>query len=313
MRMIRRLAIGAAVLALALSACTQSGGGSSSTPKPTIKIGSVGFNEAQVVAEMYAQVLEDAGYTVDRQLGIGTRDVTLPALESGKIDLQPEYLGSGTAHYDNTKATADPAATAQALQAILKTKGGGITVLAYSPGQDFDAFAVTKDTATQLKLTRMSDLAAVQDKLKWGLPPECDKNPICKGALVDTYGITWPPANLKPLAACDVPIAEALRGGAINIAELCSTQAAIAQYGFVILEDDKGTNPAQNLAPLVRDDFLAKLSASDRADFMKRLEGVSNKLTTEALQKINIALNVDNKDVKDAAKEFLTTNGLLAK
>jgi len=307
MRMSRRLATGAAALALVLSACAPGGGS-----KPTIKIGSDGFNESQVVAEMYAQVLEAAGYTVERNLGLGPRTVTAPALESGQIDLKPEYIGSGTAFYDPTKASPDPATTAAALEEILKTKGGGITVLDYSPGQDYDAFAVRQDTATELNLTRMSDLAAVQDELAWGLPPECDTNPVCRGALEDTYGITWPPKQVEPLAACDVPIAEALNGGAVDIAELCSTQAAIAQFNFVLLKDDQGTNPSQNLAPLVRNDFLAKLSESDRTAFRKLLDDVSAKLTTEALQAINIALNVDQKDVSDAARDFLVANGLLS-
>ena len=307
MRPFRTLALGASLLVL-LSACTTGGG---STNKPTIKVGSDGFNESQVVAEMYAQVLEAAGYTVARNLGLGARSVTAPALESGQIDLKPEYIGSGTAFYDPTKTSPDSAATAAALQAILATRGGGITVLDFSPGEDFDAFAVRQDTADSLGLSKMSDLAAVQDELVWGYPPECETNALCRGALENTYGINWPPKEVRQLAACDAPIAEALNGGAVDIAELCSTQAAIAQFGFVVLDDDKGTNPAQNLAPLVRDDFLAKLSESDRTAFEKLLNEVSAKLTTEALQEINIALNVDQKDVPDAAKEFLQANGLL--
>src|SRR6185436_9772471 len=92
MRKIRMLALGASLLVL-FSACT-TGGGS----KPTIKVGSDGFDEARVVAEVYAQVLEANGYTVDRAgIGLGTRDVTNAAIESGQIDLKPEYLGSGLA------------------------------------------------------------------------------------------------------------------------------------------------------------------------------------------------------------------------
>src|SRR5512134_1930190 len=125
---------------------------------------------------MYAQVLEKAGYKVERNLGLGARAVTAPALESGQIDLKPEYIGSGTAFYDPAKASPDSAATAAALQEILATKGGGITVLDFSPGEDFDAFAVRQDTADSLGLSKMSDLAAVQDELVWGYPPECETN-----------------------------------------------------------------------------------------------------------------------------------------
>ena len=128
MRMSRMLALGAAMLAL-VSACS-SGGGSPSPAAPTIKLGSDGFYESKLMAEIYGQALEAKGYTVDRTgLGLGTRKVTAAALESGKIDLKPEYIGSGLAYYDATKTTGDPANNASALQTILNGKGGGITVL----------------------------------------------------------------------------------------------------------------------------------------------------------------------------------------
>jgi osmoprotectant transport system substrate-binding protein len=304
MRMTRTLALGASLLVL-LSACGTGGG------KPTIKIGSDGFYEAQLVAEMYAQVLEKAGYTVERNLGLGARAVTSPALESGQIDLKPEYIGSGLGYYDKSKPSGDAAANAAALQDILTGKGGGITVFDYSPGEDTNAFVVRADTASELGLATMSDLAAVQDDLTWGLPPECETNPLCGGILQDVYGIDFPPANLEALTACDAPIAEALDNGAVDVAELCSTQPAIAQFGFVVLDDDKDTQPAENLAPIVRNDFLEKLSESDRTAFGKLLDDVSAKLTTEVLTELGVEVAVNNKDVADVAKAWLTEQGLL--
>ena len=304
MRMSRTLALGASLLVL-LSACGTGGG------KPTIKIGSDGFYEAQLVAEMYAQVLEKAGYTVERNLGLGARAVTSPALESGQIDLKPEYIGSGLGYYDDSKPSSDAAANAAALQDILAGKGGGITVFDYSPGEDTNAFVVRADTATELSLTKMSDLAAVQDDLTWGLPPECETNPLCGGILQDVYGIDFPPAKLEALAACDAPIAEALNNGAVDVAELCSTQPAIAQFGFVVLDDDQQTQPAENLAPIVRNDFLKKLSESDRTAFGQLLDDVSAKLTTEVLTQLGVEVAVDNKDVADVARDWLTEQGLL--
>ncbi len=305
MRLSRTLALGASLLVLASAGTT--GGGS----KPAITIGSDGFYESRLVAEMYAQVLEAAGYTVERKLGLGARAVTSPALESGEIDMKPEYIGSGLAFYDATKTSSDSDANHAALQEILRTKGGGITVLDYSPGEDTNAWVVRPDTAAQYGLTKMSDLAAVQDDLIWGLPPECETNPLCGGALQDTYGITFPPANLQSLAACDVPMAEALQGGAVDVAELCSTQPAIAQFGFVLLEDDKGTQPAENLAPVVRDDYLSQLSSDDRAAFEKLLNDVSAKLTTDELTKLGVEVAVNQRDVEDVAAEWLKANGLL--
>ena len=128
MRGFRRLALGATMLAVVLAACS-SGGGS----KPTIKIGSDGFYEAKLMAEIYGQALEANGYTVNRDgIGIGGRPVSQPALESGQFDLKPEYIGSGLGFYDKTKISGDPVAELTAFQAILGTKGGGITALNYT-------------------------------------------------------------------------------------------------------------------------------------------------------------------------------------
>jgi osmoprotectant transport system substrate-binding protein len=305
MRRLRTLALGASLLVL-LSACAT--GGSS---KPTVKVGSDRFYEAQIVAELYAQAIENAGYKVERNLGLGARAVTAAAIESGQIDVKPEYLGSGLGYYDKTKTTGDPAANAAALQSILKGKGGGISVLAWSPGQDTNAFVVRKDTADSLKLMKMSDLAAVQDRLVWGLPPECETNPLCGGALKDAYGIAFPPKQLKLLNACGAEIATALSGKAVDVGEVCSTQPEISTMGFAVLDDDKKTQPAENLAPLVRQDLLDKLSSSDRTAFIALLDAVSAKLTTEALLALGVAHQVDRKDVPSIASQFLKDNGLV--
>jgi osmoprotectant transport system substrate-binding protein len=304
-------------------ACT-TGGGSTTAPstapssapseaaaKAAIKIGSDGFYESKLVAEMYAQVLEKDGYSVERNLGLGARDVSAPALESGQIDLKPEYIGSGLGYYNKQGVTTatpsgDSDPTWKALQEALKPKG--ITVLDYSPGQDTNAFVVRQDTATSLNLATMSNLTPVAAQLKWGLPPECATNPLCGGALKDAYGIDVATLQVTPLAACDAPIAQALQSKAVDVAELCSTQPAIAQFGFVVLEDDKHTQPAENIAPVVRDDYLAKV---DKDAFAAVLKGVSDKLTTGELTKLGVEVAVDQKDVADVARTWLTEMGLL--
>src|SRR6185295_18553761 len=130
------------------------------------------------------------GYTVDRTgIGIGGRPVSQPALENAKFDLKPEYIGSGLGFYDKTKISGDPAAEVAALQSILSTKGGGITVLNFTPAQDQNAFVVRKETADQFKLTKMSDLTPVASQLKFGVANECDTNPVCGPALKAAYGI----------------------------------------------------------------------------------------------------------------------------
>jgi osmoprotectant transport system substrate-binding protein len=297
MRLNRTLALGAFVLVLA-SACTTGGGGS----KPAIKVGSADFTESKLLAELYGQALEAKGYTVERKLGLGARKVSQPAIESGQIDLMPEYLGSLLGHYDPSKPSGDPQAELTALQPLLSAKG--LTVLTPAPAQDQNGFAVRKDTADQFKLTKMSDLAAIQDQLKWGLPPECQTNPLCGAALKDKYGIT--PKNVVPLAACSAPMAQALQNKGVDVAELCTTQAAIIQFNFVLLEDDKQSQPADNIVPEVRNDYLAKVN---KDEFSKILNDVSAKLTTAELTKLNVKTDVDKQDPKDVAKQWLKDNG----
>jgi osmoprotectant transport system substrate-binding protein len=302
MRFVRTAALGAAML-VAFAACSSGGGGSA---KPDIRIGSDGFYESKLVAEMYAQVLEADGYKVTRNLGIGARQVRQPALEQGQIDLSPEYVGSGLGYYDKTAPTGDGPTNREALANVLK--GKGISVFAISPGEDTNAAVVRQDTADQYKLTKMSDLAAVQNDLKWGLPPDCDANPLCKDAL-ESYGITYPPAQREALAACDAPIAEALENKGVDFAWLCSTQPAIAQFGFVALDDDKNTQPAENMTALVRDDYLAKVG--DEKAFQALLDKVSALLTTETLTELGVKVAVDQQSEADVAKAFLTENALL--
>lgn len=157
---------------------------------PTLKVGSDGFYEAKLMAEIYAQALEANGYRIDRTgIGIGARKVSAPALDAGQIELKPEYIGSGLAFYESASPASsaaasgspassagasgsaaasapaasfspgDPAAVAQRLQAILATRGGGITVLNYSPAADQNAFVVRRETADQYQLSKMSQLA----------------------------------------------------------------------------------------------------------------------------------------------------------
>lgn len=304
MRMNRWVALGASLLVL-LSACS-TGGGS----KPTVKIGSDGFYEAKLVAEIYAEALEANGYTVDRTaIGIGARKVSTPALESGQFDLKPEYIGSGLAYYEPGKQTGDPAANAAELQTVLTGKGGGITVLTYSPAADQNAFVVRKETADQFHLTKMSDLTAVAAQLKFGVATDCPTNPVCGKSLKDNYGIDVSSATL--LSACDAPMAQALLGKTIDVGELCSTQPDIAVNGWVVLQDDKTTQPAENIAPLVRNDLLAKLSATDKTAFEKILNDVSAALDTATLTDLGKQVSVDKKDIAAVAKAWLQSKSLV--
>jgi osmoprotectant transport system substrate-binding protein len=303
MRLFRTLALGASVLVL-FGACTTGGGGN----KPTIKIGSDGFDEARVVAEVYAQVLEANGYGVDRTgIGLGTRDVTNAAIESGQIELKPEYLGSGLAKLAPGTQTNSSDTNKQLLQEALTPKN--ITVLGYTPGQDTNALVVRKETADEHNLAKWSDLTAVADDLKWGLATDCPTNPVCGVALKDQYGIDIESlSSLTLLDACSTPMADALRAGTVDVAELCSTDPLIITEGWVRLEDDKQTQPAENIAPIVRNDYLAKV---DKAAFQKLLDDVSAKIDTPTLGDLYKQVAVDKKDAKDVAAAWLKAQGIV--
>jgi osmoprotectant transport system substrate-binding protein len=145
-------------------------------------------------------------------------------------------------------------------------------------------------------------------KLKLGVATDCSTNPVCGQALKTAYNIDV--TNATKLAACDTPMAQALLGKTIDVGELCSTQPDIAVNGWVVLADDKHTQPADNIAPLVRNDYLAKLS--DKAGFQKILDGVSAAMDTATLTDLNKQIAVDKKDVAVVAKGWLQSKNFPA-
>jgi len=317
MRKNRTLALGAVLLALVMSACAPGEGGSPSPDESvapsgsapaadggTVVIGSQGFYESQLMAEIYAQALEDAGYTVERSLGIGTREETWPALSSGQIDMMPEYIGSLTTFLEG-EASGDPEETYAAMTELIGAEG--LTALDFTEAQDQNAFVVRSETAEEHGLETMSDLAAVATELVWGLPPECETNALCAGALEDEYGIPFADLEIEPLAACDAPIATALNDGVVDVAELCSTQPDIERFGFVRLEDDLQTQPAENIAPIISQEKLDELGDS----FAEVLNTVSAEMTTEDLTSLGVQVAVEQRDVAEVATEWLTDKGLI--
>jgi len=274
---------------------------------PTVRIGSAGFYEAKLMGEIYAQVLEAHGYTVERKLGLGTRDIVQAAIQGGQVDLVPEYIGSALEFLNKGKgeASGDPNATAAKLDTYLKPLG--ITRLGFTPGQDQNGFAVRPDTATQLSLATMSDLAKVSKDLVLGAPPECQTNPVCLPALKTVYGIEF--KDYKKLEACSPDGINSLVGKAIDVYEVCTTQPGIAAFQLVLLQDDKHVQPAENIAPLVRDDFLARLPDPD--GFKRLLNQASAGLDTATLLALGVKIDTDKQDIDKVAKEWLQSRGLI--
>ena len=309
MRTHRSFVLGAALLALALfaGACGSGEGentsGANQSPKGSITVGvSAAFPENQIVADMYAEVLENAGYDVKRQLNIGSRDVSSPALESGKIDVKPEYLAFELV-FQNPKDSGNgtPDQIESRLSKALQPKG--IAVLDYSQANDTNAFVVTQQTAQKYHLAKMSDLAPVASQLTLGGPPECPKRPFCLPGLKKVYGIQKF-AKFEPVGVCDSATAEALDAGRVDVALLCSTQSIISQKGWVALEDDKQLQQAGNIVPLVRTDVL-------NDEVRNLLNRVSAALDTTTMTQLNAQVELQREDPDDVARSFLEQKGLL--
>jgi osmoprotectant transport system substrate-binding protein len=316
MRKNRTLALGAALLVLIASACTPGGSGSpagsasgsAAAEKPTIKVGSAGFYESAVVAEMYAQALEAKGFTVERHLEIGERPALHAAMDAGDVNLIPEYLGGLAAQLNQSADLAsDPQEAWDNLQQPLEDKGW--VAFDFSPGTDADGFAVRAETAEQFKLKTMSDVAKVADQLVWGVAEGCPENPVCGPGLKSTYGIDLDKLDVETQPPCSADIIDALTGNnpVIDVAQVCTTQPDIVSSNLTLLEDDKHLQPAQNMTAVATQE-LADAGGADLAD---TIDAINAQLTTEELTKLGVEINVDQKDIADVAKDFLEEYGLL--
>ncbi|HLZ48052.1 MAG TPA: ABC transporter substrate-binding protein [Candidatus Limnocylindria bacterium] len=306
MRSPLRVAILLMVIALVASACggaSSSGGGAA---KPTVKVGSTNFYEQGILAEAYSQILEANGYTVERKFNLGNREIVEPAIESGQIDIDAEYLATLLVFVDKSaKASTDPKATQAALQTALNPKN--LTVLDYAAATDQNGFVVTKDTQSKYNLKKLSDIASgsAQGQLILGGPAECPSRPFCKVGLEGTYGIKF--KDFKPLDAGGPLTVAALDGKQIDLGLLFTSDPTIVAKSFVLLEDDKHLQLSDNIAPVVRNDLLAK----DDGTIKKLLNSISAKLSQDELNGMNKLVSVDKKDPKDVARDWLKKQGLI--
>jgi len=277
-------------------ASASTGGGSALTAK-TITVGSANFAESSLVASMYAQVLEHAGYKVKTKLDIGARDVYFKALEAGEVSLVPEFVGSLTAFL---KGTGDPD-TNTAVENLRKVLPAGLQVFDPTPAQSANTFVVTKETADKYGLTKVSDLAGKD--LTLGGPPECPQRPFCMIGLKTTYGIDFS-NKFKPLDAGGPITKEALTKGDVDVALLFTTDPGIKKNGWVQLEDDKHLQQAENVIPVIRDENIDD-------DVTRLLNEVSAKLDQDSYVDLLTKVYIDGDDVEATAKAWLTDNGLL--
>ncbi|HEY7400059.1 MAG TPA: ABC transporter substrate-binding protein [Actinomycetota bacterium] len=302
----RRSGFLVAVLAAGMltAGCVRSGSSGTGDPSSasSIVVGVSGaFTENQLVAEIYAQVLEHAGYTVERAFGMRSREVSQSALESGQIDLKPEYLSSLLLFLDsNAQASSDPGDVAMQVGERLRPKG--ITVLTPSPAQDTNQFVANAKTAEAFDLTTLSSLAPVADRLSIGAPPECPLRPFCLPGLRDVYGILFD--DFEPLDAGGPLTVAALEADEVQIALMFSTDPSIEANGFIPLIDDRHLQDAENITPVMRNEKLDD-------EVRRLLDAVSARLTSETVTELVGKVALDGQSVAAVATAFLAGNGLL--
>ncbi len=267
------------------------------TDKTTIIVGSADFPESQLLATIYAKALAAKGIKTETKLNIGSREVYMPALLDGSIDLLPEYAGATLSYLDKNATAHSPEDVAKALKAALPE---GVSMLTPSQAQDSDGVAVTRATAEKYKLKTIADLAPVASQLVLGGPPEWKTRKEGIVGLKELYGLEF--KSFKSLDVGGPLTLSALINDQVQAANLFSTDPAIAENNLVVLEDVKNLFPAQNIVPV-----MAKAKVSDVVT--KTLDAVSAALTTQDLIVMNGRLaNHDSFDV--VADEWLAKHKL---
>jgi osmoprotectant transport system substrate-binding protein len=304
MRLLRKkmsFAVIAAAAGLVVSGCAVDDGPGPETAVPsvetdvpsveTIVVGSQGYYSNEIIAEIYAQALESAGYQVERRYQIGQRDAYLPELESGAVTVFPEYTGNLLQYYAPDTSATLPDEVYTELQEALPE---GLRALAMSPATDQDSYNVTAEFAAENGLSSIADLAGVNGLILGG-NPELEERPYGPRGLLERYGV------VVAFDATGAVTVEALREGVINVANVYSADPSIAEFGLITLADPEGLFLASNVVPIVTADLAPELGAV--------LNPISKALTPEGLVALNLASTQDQRSAADIATEWLADNG----
>jgi osmoprotectant transport system substrate-binding protein len=317
MRMLRTLSLAAAgALMLATAGCgddledPETGSGDNGGgDKGSVVVGGQDFTESQILAAIYQTLLEGEGYDVETKL-VTTRDVYLPELAGGNVDIVPDYL-AGITDFLNSEANGPDAElvssndvdeTLAALEPLAEAQG--IAILPPSEATNQNAFFVTTEFAEANDLETLSDFAALGQPIKLGGPEDCAGRADCQGGLESVYGFEI--TELVPLGFGSPQVKDAVLNGEIQLGETGTTDGTLGDMGLTLLEDDKAIQPAQNLTPAVNAEFLA-----DNPDLEDLFNELSDALSTEDLAEMNVKVDLERQKPADVAQEFLEGKGLL--
>ena len=304
---LRQAALRCLVVIVVASAGCSSGGtrlaAVSALGDESMTITSFDFPESELLADLYGQALTARGFDVRSMLRLGPRELVLPALAQGLVELVPEYAGTalGFVSVGSSSPVSNEATTHDELVKALS--GSHLAALASAPAQNANAIVVSRDTATRFELRTISDLQRVASQLVFGGPPECPTRPLCLVGLGKTYGLTF--KEFVPLDVGGPMTRHALGAGEVDVALLFTTDPGIAQDGLVVLTDDHHLQPAENIVPLVNTDVLQHFGAR----LVDVVDAVSLRLTTEVLGALNAQVQGGERPSAVAAN-WLATEGL---
>ncbi|MDI5962875.1 ABC transporter substrate-binding protein [Streptomyces sp. SL13] len=306
----------AMVLAGSLSACGNSleGSGSGSATKSgsgskgSLVIGSAGFTESTVLAQMYAQLLNHAGYKTSIKT-VSNRELYEPALEKGQIDVVPEYAAT-MAEFLNDKvnganakpvASPDVKATVAALSKLATPRG--LKVLPAGQAVDQNAFAVSKTFAAKYHLKSLSDLGAAHVPVKLAAGDECPDRPFCEPGLKKTYHIDV--TGIDPKGVGTTQSKAAVKAGTDQLVLTTTTDATLPDFNLVLLQDDKKLQNADYVLPIVNAKHAGNATVANALDKLTKV------LTTADLTKLDDQVDGERQKPSDVATAYLKAKGLV--
>jgi len=287
--------------ALTVIACNSSNTGSAGG---TVRVGSKDFTESFILGEMYALALENSGFKVERKLNLGGTPVAQAGLQSGQIDLYPEYTGTGLLTVLKLPASKDPKQVFDTVAQAYKEKFN-LVWLDPAPMNNTEALAMTQEGAKKYGIRTISDMIPKASQLIMLAPPEFQAREDGLPGLRKVYG----DFNFKKFIPADPGLRyQALTKGEVDIITAFGTDGQISAFNLVVLEDDKGLYPPYQVAPVVRQQAL-----DANPGIRDALNALAPKLTDDTMRRLNYEVDGKKREPADVAKEFLTQEGVLKK
>lgn len=260
-----------------------------------LKVGSKNFAENIIVGEIYAAALERAGFSVQRQMNLGSTQIAMAAMERGDIDLYPEYTGTGLIDVLKLEPIRDAKTLYQRVRVQYQERYG-MAWLAPAPANDSQGLAVTQAVAAK-GIRTLSQCAQAAPQLRLAAVPEFVARADALPGLQKFYG----GFKFKDVRTFTIGLQyDALKRGDADVCTAFTTDAQIKEDGLALLDDDKHFWPAYNIAPVVRDDVLKA-----HPKIAEVLNALAPRLTTQAVMGMNYDYTVNKKEAADIAHAFV--------